>query len=157
MEHFLSLWVDAIDIARVPITDQIIRSQAKIVQSQLTAAGVEEDYSSFELSPGWLRNFKARYGTGRLYRHGEAGAVDETALPEMRLQLAEELCEFAPSDRYNYDESCLQFNLQPQYTNARKQKGKRLKGVKKDKARVSTFHICNSDGSDKRKLIVVHR
>lgn len=54
MQHFLSLWIDAAELARVPVTDHIIHSQAKIVQIQLKNAGVEEDYENFELSARWL-------------------------------------------------------------------------------------------------------
>lgn len=157
MEHFLSLWIDAAEIARVPVTDDIIRSQARIVQGQLKNAGVEEDYTNFELSAGWLYNFKSRYNIGRLKRHGQSGQVDDKHLPAMRASLATQLVAFAPRDRYNCDESGLIFNKQPEFSNVHKGKGKQLSGSKDSKTRITTFHLVNQDNSDKRKIMVIHR
>lgn len=57
-EHFLALWIDAAESERIAVTDDIIRSQSKTIQKELLNAGVPENYESFELSGGWLTNFK---------------------------------------------------------------------------------------------------
>lgn len=48
MEHFLAFWINVAEFACVPITDDIIHSQAKIVQQQLNNAGVDEDYENLK-------------------------------------------------------------------------------------------------------------
>lgn len=157
LEHFLTLWIDAAEYARVPVTDDIIRAQATIIQRQLKNAGIDEGYDSFEMSGGWLFNFKGRFNIGRLRRHGEAGKIDKATLPGFRTQLAEKLAPFAPRDGYNCDESGLVYNKQPTTSNVRKEKGKTISGSGDHKTRISTFHIVNQDGSDKRKIWVIGR
>jgi hypothetical protein len=154
----LSLWIDAAESQRVPVTDDVIRSQTKIIQSQLVQAAVNENYENFELSSGWLANFKTRFNIGRLKNYSDAPTIDESMLPIWRRQIAEQLAPFAENDRYNCDESGLVYNKQPKTSNVRKEKGKLIAvGGKDDKLRISTFHIVNSTGTDKRKLWVVGR
>lgn len=118
---------------------------------------MEEPYDGFEMSNGWTQRFKNRHNFGRLRTHGESGEVDQSALPEQRDALARELASFSPTDRYNCDESGLVFNKQPQSSNVRLEKGKQLRGGKDPKTRITTFHIVNEDGTDKRKIWVVGR
>ena len=58
LEHFLALWIDAAEYAQIPVTDNIIRTQAKIIQAKLESVGVEEPYDGFERSNGWTQRFK---------------------------------------------------------------------------------------------------
>lgn len=157
MEYFLALWIDTAEEARVSVTDDVIRMQAEIIQSKLTDAGADEQYDGFEMSGGWLSRFKARHNFGILQKHGQSGDVDQAVLPAQRAYLAEKLAAFAPQDRYNCDESGLVFNKQPKSSNVRLVKGKQLRGGKDDKTRITTFHLVNEDGSDKRKLLVINR
>lgn len=156
-EFLLVKWIDAAEYERVPVTDDVIRSQAIVIQQTLSKIGCEEDYTNFELSQGWLARFKERHTIGRLKRHGESGSVDERCLPVWRRNLQHQLADFAPKDRWNCDESGLQYNKQPSYSNVRKEKGKILSGIKLDKTRVTTFHCVNSDGSEKRRITVIGR
>ena len=157
MEHFLALWIDAAEYAKVPVTDDIIRAQAKVIQQELERIEVDEPYDGFEMSNGWLRRFKNRHNFGRLRSHGQSGDVDQSALPAQRKHLAQQLAAFTPENRYNCDESGLVFNKQPQSSNVRLDKGKRLRGGKDDKIRITTFHIINESGTDKRKIWVIGR
>ena len=149
--------MDAAEYARIPVTDEIIRTQAKIIQARLEDAGVEEPYDGFEMSNGWTQRFKNRHNFGRLRTHGQSGDIDQSALPQQRESLASELAPFSSSDRYNCDESGLVFNKQPQSSNVRLGKGKQLRGGKDEKTRITTFHIINEAGTDKRKIWVVGR
>jgi len=83
--------------------------------------------------------------------------VDQAALPTQHRHLSEQLAGFSPEDRYNCDESGLVFNKQSQYSNLRLEKGKQLRGGKDDKVRITTFHIMNEAGTDKRKIWVIGR
>ena len=143
MENFLALWIDAAEYAKVPVTNDIIRAQATIIQQELERVGVDEPYDGFEMSNGWLKQFKNRHNFGRLRARGQSGKVDQAALPAQRRHLSEQLARFSPQDCYNCDESGLVFNKQPQSSNVRLEKGKQLRGGKNDKVRITTFHIVN--------------
>lgn len=153
----LAKWVDAAEYAKVPVTDDVLRAQSLVVQEKLAEIGCEEIYSEFTMSNGWLQKFKERHLIGRLKRHGEAGSVDLKALPSQRAEIQHQLRSFALHDIWNCDESGLQYNKQPAYSNVRKEHGKVLAGVKLDKTRITTFHVTNADGSEKRKLLVIGR
>lgn len=157
LEHFLALWIDAAEYAKVPVTDDVIRAQATTIRQELESMGVDEPYDGFEMSNGWLKRFKNRHNFGRLRARGQSGEVDQAALPAQRRHLSEQLAGFSPQDRYNCDESGLVFNKQPQSSNVRLEKGKQLRGGKDDKVRITTFHIVNEAGTDKRKIWVVGR
>ncbi|CUS07543.1 unnamed protein product [Tuber aestivum] len=157
LEHFLALWIDAAEYAKVQVTDDIIRAQARIIQEELVRANVDKPYDGFEMSNGWLQRFKNRHNIGRLRTHGQSGDIDQSALPAQRQHLKQKLATFSPEDRYNCDESGLVFNKQPQSSNVRLDKGKQLRGGKEDKIRITTFHIVNETGTDKRKIWVIGR
>jgi len=80
LEHFLALWIDAPECAKVPVTDNIIRAQAKIIQKELERIEIDEPYDGFEMSNGWLPRFKNRHNFGRLRAHRQSGDVDQSAL-----------------------------------------------------------------------------
>lgn len=150
-------WIDAAEYERVPVTDDVIRSQAMVIQQTLSRIGCEEDYTSFELLQGWLARFKEPHTIGRLKRDGESGSVDERCLPVWRRNVQHQLADFAPKDRWNCDKSGLRYNKQPSYSNVRKEQGQILASIKLDKTRVTLFHCVNSDGSEKRRISVIGR
>lgn len=53
------------------------------MQAQLENTGVDESYENFEMSSGWLQNFKSHYSIGHLCGHGEIGEVNQEELPAM--------------------------------------------------------------------------
>ncbi|PWW79695.1 hypothetical protein C7212DRAFT_291622, partial [Tuber magnatum] len=107
------------------------------------------------LSSSWLQRFKEHWSIGRLKRHGEAGDVDPKVVQEERERLQRKLLSYRVPDIWNCDESGLQFNKQPAYSNVKKDDGKVLAGVKLDKVRITTFYTVNADGSEKLKLTVI--
>lgn len=142
--------MDAEETERISVTDDIIRAQAKIVKEHLKQAELDEDYTDFELSVGWLAKLKSRYRIGRMKNYGDAPTIDESLIPICRRELAERLAPFEPNDRYNCDESGLVYNKQPRTSNVCKEKGKLVAvGGKDDKLQISTFHIVNSTGNEK--------
>ena len=81
--------------------------------------------------------------------------MDHSALSEQQESLARDLAPFPQCDRYNCNENGLVFNKQPQLSNIRLEKGKRLRGGKDPKIRITTFYIVNETGNHKRKIWVV--
>lgn len=139
-----------------PVTDDTIRAQAKIIRGYLADVSVSEDYKDFETSRSWLASFKERYDIGHLKRHGDLGQVNEASLPIYRREISQKLSAFEPCNRYSCDESDLMFNKQPETSNVRKG-GNILGGTTGYKMPISTFHVANSDGTDKRKIWVIAR
>ncbi|RPA97578.1 DDE-domain-containing protein [Choiromyces venosus 120613-1] len=111
---------------------------------------VDESYEHFDVSSGWFYRFKSWLQIGRLVRHGHSAEVDQSELPSDHATIAQQLSQFSSQDIYNADESGLVFNKQPNSSNA-------LKGGKDEKTHITTFHIVNQTGTDKRKLWVIGR
>ena len=156
-EFLLAKWVDAAEEGKVPVTDDVLRAQSLVIQEKLIEISCEEDYADFAFSGGWLRRFKERHMIGRLKRHGEAGSVNSVVVESAKEEIQESLRHFALKDIWNCDESGLQYNKQPAYSNVRKENGKVLEGVKLDKTRITTFHTVNADGTEKKCLTVIGR
>jgi len=127
------------------------------MMKELAERGVDESYEHFDISSGWLYQFKSRFQIGRLIRHGHSAEVDQSELPNDHATLAQQLSQFSPQDIYNADESGLVFNKQPNLSNVRLAPNKALKGGNNEKTRMTTFHIVNQAGTDKRKLWVIGR
>ncbi|PWW78901.1 hypothetical protein C7212DRAFT_167173, partial [Tuber magnatum] len=68
-----------------------------------------------------------------------------------------QLRSYIPRDIWNCDESSLQYNKQPAYSNVCKESGKVLADIKLDKTCIITFYVTNADRSEKRKLLVIKR
>jgi len=156
-EFLLVKWIDAAEEGKVPVTDDVLCAQSVIIQEKLTEIGCQEDYVDFAFSGGLLKSFKERHMIGRLKRHGEAGSVDTLVVENAKTEIGNKLKAFHLRDIWNCDESGLQYNKQPAYSNVRKEKGKVLEGVKLNKTRITTFHSVNADGSEKRCLTVIGR
>ncbi|CUS08285.1 unnamed protein product [Tuber aestivum] len=150
-------WVDVAEFVNVPITNDVLQAQAAVIQTKLMEIGYEEDYTGFALSPGWLQKFKARLMIGRLRRYGEAGSTDVKIIQNAQEEIQAELSTYRLQDIWNCDESRLQYNKQPAYSNIRKVLGKVLAGVKLDKLQITTFHSVNVDGSEKERLTIIAR
>ncbi|KAG0134078.1 hypothetical protein HOY82DRAFT_602923 [Tuber indicum] len=54
LEHFLTLWINAAEYAKVSVTDDNIRAQATIIQKELERIEVDKLYDGFKMSNGWL-------------------------------------------------------------------------------------------------------
>ena len=52
LEFLLAKWVDAAEFANVPVTDDVLRAQAEVIQTKLIPIGCDEDYTGFVLSTG---------------------------------------------------------------------------------------------------------
>ena len=169
LERHLVEWMDQANIARVCVTDDVIRVVSENLQERLKDRG--EDYSEFTLSNGWISKFKARHNLRKKRYHGDGGLVDEELFPEMRVRIQGELAGYEEEDILNCDELALQYvsssslsclmshvgdrpNLTPEETITRFEI---LRGTKKDKMRITVFLITNATGSEKFRPWVIGR
>jgi len=155
LKFLLAKWVVVAEFANVPVTNDALRTQAEVIQTKLIAIGCEEDYTGFALSLGWLQKFKARLMIARLKHHGESESTDPKAIQNVQEEIQAELLSYQLRDIWNSDESGLEYNKQPAYSNVKKVLGKVPAGVKLDKLWIRTFHSVNPDGSEKERLTVI--
>ncbi|RPA91727.1 hypothetical protein L873DRAFT_1848123 [Choiromyces venosus 120613-1] len=73
----------------------------------------------------------------------------------MREGIQEILKDFAVCDIYNCDELALQYNMRLDTTIA--QKGKVIRGSKKNKTRITVFLTVNVNGSDKHQAMLINK
>lgn len=102
-------------------------------------------------SNGWLEGFQRRHQLRSRYRHGEAASVPEgadEAMEQARVVIARYPL---ARDVYNMDESGLFWKATPDHSITTE----RLAGRKQEKARITTIHCCNGDGSDLLPLWII--
>lgn len=155
-EYFLVSWIDAAEAVRMPITDEVIRIQGKMIADRLGVLDeCKENYDNFEMSSGWLQGFKQRHNIDQHKRHRQAGgAFDQSAIPTHRLSLSTGLRQFPTRDRYNCDESRLHFDKQPEINTP---VGPREEGDNGDKSKFTLFFCVNADGTDRRRVTVISK
>ena len=96
---------DQANIARVCVTDDVIRVVSENLQERLKDRG--EDYSEFTLSNSRIIKFKARHNLRKKRYHRDGGLVDEGLLLEMCLRIQSELTGYEKKDILNCDELCI--------------------------------------------------
>jgi len=90
-EFLLAKWVDAAEEGKVPVTNDGLRAQSRVIQKKLIEIGWEEEYTDFGFSGGWLRRFKDPHMIGRLKRHEEAGSVNLAVVESAKEEIQERL------------------------------------------------------------------
>lgn len=144
IEQCLRIWIDQENLKGLPITEDIIKMKAEF----FAGAVGEQD---FKASNGWLYRFKSRHGIKSWTLSGESDSYDKNIVENGRKELMETLQQYSPSDIYNMDETALYVKGLP----AKSIHFKSRKGRHQSKARVTIALCSNSDGSDKRKPIVI--
>ncbi|KIO02118.1 hypothetical protein M404DRAFT_148352 [Pisolithus tinctorius Marx 270] len=102
---------------------------------------------------GWLQSFCNTYKIREHRLHGEAGSVDTTAVNVEQERCKKILAQYAPRDRWNFDETALFPYAPPDRSLATKQ----MSGKKKDKFRITIGFACNADGSEKLEPFFIGR
>ncbi|KAL2315592.1 HTH CENPB-type domain-containing protein [Schizosaccharomyces pombe] len=104
-----------------------------------------------EFSNGWLEKFKKRCLKHGLKLQGESTSVNQGTYEENMVQIQELISLFDPKDIFNMDETGLCWKLIPNQSPA----SERVKGITRDKARVTVTICCNATGSEKAPLWVI--
>jgi hypothetical protein len=137
------LWFKQQEARDLPITDELLREQAK-------RFGPDSDVpSSFSYSAGWLVNFKKRHGIKQFVMHGEAYDANLNGVHLARSDIPQITRAYPAEDIYNQETGQFWRQL-PQRSLAT---GKRA-GRKKDKQRVRTSLCCNATGTDKGEWFI---
>ena len=105
LEYHLLKWVDRVNQYRVAINDYVLKVTAEKLIVELT---YKEDYMGFNISNGWIQNFKQRHRLRSKKKRGDGGGVNKKLLPGMRQKLKEILDNYSLQDIFNCDELALQ-------------------------------------------------
>jgi hypothetical protein len=145
MEAAWYVWFRQLQARDLAINEEMLKEKARESDKQTSVA---ED---FDCSPGWLRNFKKRYGMKSYVLHGEAGDANCEGVQLARVNLRLLLEGYTAEDTYNQDETGIFWRQQPTRTLATGKKAV----LKKEKERVTVSLMCNAAGSDKRPLFLI--
>ncbi|KAE8984415.1 hypothetical protein PR002_g22948 [Phytophthora rubi] len=145
LEKRLSAWIQEQEARNICLSRELIEMRARELQGELC------DAWDLSFSDGWMTAFMRRHGLRFRVRHGEAASVDPQVVHEglQRLQAVTDLYE--PRDIYNMDETGLCYAMAP----ARSIGSKNMRGVKKQKTRITLALTANADGSDALPILYI--
>ena len=146
IEDALTLWTEGAIQANVIITDEILSKKA----SEFAFLCNEH---KFKGSIGWIDNFKKRHNFKQYCIHGEASSAPLQNLDEMRNNINQILKNYDPQDIFNCDETGLFWKMKPIRTISNQP----MSGTKQSKDRVTVLLTCNATGTEKLKLLFIHK
>ncbi|XP_062572433.1 tigger transposable element-derived protein 6-like [Saccostrea cucullata] len=114
--------------------------------------GEELGISDFRYSTGWLTRFKERHGISSKIISGESAGIDVNLINDGRKKAIEVMKNYDLKDIYNIDETGLFYRLLPDRSLCTNE---HVKGTKKAKDRITITLMCNADGTDKLKPLVI--
>ena len=122
-ERVLAEWIEKAVVAKVLISDEIIREQGRILMLELDQRihmcqiqHFEENYYRFEMSNGWLGRFKTRNSLAKQKYAGNAGSTDPESVEPARISIQKSLERYEPDNVYNIDETAFQYVIFYSYT-----------------------------------------
>lgn len=139
-------WIAQCEQQNVPITWDLIKRVATDLAPKF---GVDENDLSF--SHGWQQRFAKRFELSMNRIHGESGSADINAVHDNLPHTHEKICQYAPRDIYNVDETMLFYASAPLTTISRDS----IQGVKQDKSRLTIALTVNADASDFREPLFI--
>ncbi|KAF9220388.1 DDE-domain-containing protein [Gyrodon lividus] len=146
IERALVLWVQQMENKGETVSGPMLQEKRSRFEEEF-------DVPENERLPGdgWIASFCKAYGIQEHKRHGEAGSVDTDAVEEEHIRCCQILAKFAPTDRFNFDETGF-FPFAPP---GRGLATKKMSGKKKEKTRITIGVACNADGSEKLELFFI--
>lgn len=102
VERALVLWVQRMEHNGESVTGPMLREKRRRLEEEL---GIPEE----ERLPGdgWIMSFCKTYNIREHHRHGEAGSVNTDSVEAERKRCQKILAQYAPQDRWNFDETSL--------------------------------------------------
>lgn len=147
LETALVTWINSVAANNGIVADNMILEKASMINQSL-----EDNDASWKGSNGWLHRFKKRFNLKLRTVSGESGGYDKDVIKEARIRISAELAKYPAEDVYNMDETALLYRNLPQKTIS---SSGTVNGSKQLKDRVTMLFCCNSDGSDKRKPMLI--
>jgi hypothetical protein len=111
------------------------------------------DAWDLNFSVGWMTGFLRRHGLLFRQLHGEAASADPVAVQEGLRRVQQVTDSYAAEDIYNMDETGLCYAMAP----TRSICSSKMRGVKKNKTRITLAMTANADGSDALPILYLGR
>lgn len=140
LESELICWFKNIRDKNIPLTGPIVKVKAEEIADSL---GI----TNFKFWDGWVARFKTRHAITSQKNCGEANKVSEQTATEWLNNFKIVLERYRPEDVWNFDESGIFYNLQPDRT--LHVKGSQCHGGTKSKQRLTAAFCFNSNGTEK--------
>ena len=135
----------------MPVNGPMLQEEALEISKQLDSANFEQ----FKASSGWLEKSKATYGIVNCLVEGESGEVQEQTIESWMERLREICIGYRLQDIWNMDETGCFFRALPDKTFS--ERGKRCKGGKSSKQRVTVAFFVNAAGEKESDPVVIWR
>ncbi|XP_066152268.1 jerky protein homolog-like [Euwallacea fornicatus] len=150
MENSLYKWFLKQQEKHVPISGEIIKERAKVLNEKL------KETENFVASDGWLQRFKTRYGIRLLSISGEKLLAQPELVQPFKEKFMETIKELDLSMEqiYNADESGLYWKMLPEKTYPASFE-KSAVGRKPENQRITFLACTNANGSHKIKPMII--
>lgn len=146
VEKALPEWFKNVRSINVPVNGPLLAEKARYFAEQL-------GYENFKASNGFLDRFKERQGITGQNVCSEEKSVDSSVVDTWAERLPDICRSYGPRDRFNVDETGLQWKATP--TQTLHFKGQKCSGGKNSKEHVTLLILCHQDGKDKLPLLVI--
>lgn len=146
IDQAMAIWVEQAINANLDINGDILKEKAKNFSVLL---GIED----FKASEGWLTKFKQRHNIKQYLKQGESASAPISELPLYREELKNVTNQYQLSDIFNADETGLFWKMEPY----RVLSTGPVAGRKASKERITVMLTCNASGTEKLKLLVIHK
>ena len=149
INEILYSWFKKCETSGIYVTGPLLKEEAMNIKEKLN----RPELDSFKASDGWLGKWKLSYGIKEKQISGESLDVSATTV-ESWMERVQELCKgYEDKDILNMDESGCFFKSLP--TKGLAIKGRKSKGGKKSKQRITVAFFVSADGGKVGKPIVI--
>ena len=151
INEVLYAWFRKCESSGIYVNGPLLKEEAMNIKQSLN----RPELDGFKASEGWLDKWKLSHGIREKQISGESLDVPITTI-ESWMERIKELCSgYDDKDILNMDESGCFFKALP--TKGLAQKGKKSKGGKKSKQRITVAFFVSADGEKVGKPIVIWR
>jgi len=151
INEILYVWYKKCEASGIYVNGPLLKEEATNIKQSLN----RPELDGFKASDGWLEKWKVSHGIKEKQISGESLDVSQATV-ESWMERIRELCkDYDQRDIWNMDESGCFFKALPSKGLARK--GKKTKGGKKSKQRITVAFFVSADGAKVGKPIVIWR
>lgn len=145
INHLLWQWYVRARESNVPINGPMLMEEARLIADRLGE-------KSFQGTEGWLTKWKQRHNIKQMNIAGEEGDVNQEIVESWQERVKELTRNYAPQDVWNQDETGTFWRTLPEKSLG--VKGKRCRGGKNAKQRVTAAFFVNAAGGKESPVLI---
>lgn len=151
INEILHSWFRKCESSGIYVNGPLLKEEAMNIKQSLNRPELDD----FKASEGWLDKWKLSHGIKEKQISGESLDVSTTTIESWMERIKELCCGYDVKDIWNMDESGCFFKALPSKGLA--EKGKKTKGGKKSKQRITVAFFVSANGEKVGKPIVIWR